>query len=94
MVTSSCDSVKSLELQCIWNHFAKSDFILLHCMIMKCVSAFYIMQRWYVDGTVECYVKEHLPLAALAILMLLFCAFMILFMAAVVKRKIKVCSTK
>ena len=52
------------------------------------------MQRWYVDGTVKCYIKEHLPLAAVAILMLLFCVFVILFMAAAVKRKIKVWSTK
>ena len=52
------------------------------------------MQKWYVDATVECYVKEHLPLASFAILVLLFCVLVILFMAAVVKRKIKVCSAQ
>ena len=40
----------------IWSH--------LH-IVLKCANAFYIMQKWYVDGTVECYVKEHLPWQAL-----------------------------
>ena len=48
------------------------------------------MQRWHIDGTVECYDKEHLLLAILAIIVVLFCALVIILMAAIVKRKIKV----
>ena len=48
------------------------------------------MQRWHIDGTVECYDKGHLLLAILAIIVLLFCAMVIILMAAIVKQKIKV----
>ena len=48
------------------------------------------MQRWHIDGMVECYDKDHLPLAILAIIVLIFCAMVIILMAAVVKQKIKV----
>ena len=50
------------------------------------------IQRWYVDGSVECFVGEHAPLAISAILVLLFCVLVILLMVAIVMRKIKVCN--
>ena len=49
------------------------------------------VQRWYVDGTVECFVNEHAPLAVSAILVLIFCVLIVVIMAAIVLRKIKVC---
>lgn len=42
------------------------------------------------DGTVECFGKEHAPLAVLAILVLMFCALVIVLMTAILMRKIKV----
>ena len=52
----------------------------------------FCVQRWYIDGTVECFVEEHAPLAILAILALLFCVLVTLLTAAIVMRKIKVCN--
>ena len=51
----------------------------------------YNIQRWYVDGTVECFVGEHAPLAIFAILVLTLCTLFIVLMTAIVMRKIKVC---
>ena len=61
------------------------------CNILECVGYLYV-QRWYVDGTVECFVGEHAPLAVSAILSLLFCVLIVLFMTAIVMHKIKVCN--
>ena len=47
-------------------------------------------QRWYIDGTVECFVNEHIPLAVGAILVLVFCAFIIAFLTVVARKKNKV----
>ena len=54
-----------------------------HCNIL--VST----QRWYIDGTVECFAGEHIPLAIVAIVVLVFCGLSIVFLAAVVKNKSK-----
>ncbi|XP_065907348.1 uncharacterized protein, partial [Dysidea avara] len=45
--------------------------------------------RWFEDGTVECFVGGHLPLALLAITVLIFYVALIIFVVAVVMRKIK-----
>ena len=47
-------------------------------------------QRWYIDGTVECFAGEHIPLAIMASLVLVFCGLLIVFLTAVVKKKSKV----
>ena len=47
-------------------------------------------QRWYIDGTVECFAGEHIPLAIVASLVLVFCGLLIVFLAVVVKEKSKV----
>ena len=48
------------------------------------------MQRWFVDGSVRCFTDGHLPLAIMAILTLMFCVLLIIFVTAVVLKKIKV----
>ncbi|XP_065898155.1 uncharacterized protein [Dysidea avara] len=45
--------------------------------------------RWYVDDTVTCFTGGHLPLAIVAILVLIFCVLIMVFVTAVVMRKIK-----
>ena len=47
-------------------------------------------QTWYIDGTVKCFTGGHLPLAIVAILVLIFCVLVMVFVTAVVMRKIKV----
>ena len=37
------------------------------------------MQRWFVDGEVQCFTGGHLPLALVAIVILLICALAIIF---------------
>ena len=48
------------------------------------------IQRWYVNGTMECFGNEHIPLATVAILVLILSVLVVIFMAAIVMRKIKV----
>ncbi|XP_065919889.1 uncharacterized protein [Dysidea avara] len=45
--------------------------------------------RWFIDGTVECFVGGHLPLAIVAILTLMFYMMSTIFLVAVVMKKIK-----
>ena len=42
------------------------------------------------DGAVECFIGSHLPLAIVAILILMFYAMLTIFLVAVVMKKIKV----
>ena len=61
------------------------------CNILECVGYLYV-QRWYVDGTVECFVGEHAPLAISAISVLIFCVLLALLMLVIVIRNTKVCN--
>ena len=54
---------------------------------------FFSLQRWYVDGSVRCFTGGHLPLAIMAILTLMICLLLIIFVTAVVLKKIKVSYT-
>ena len=49
------------------------------------------MQRWYIDGTVECFTGGHAALAVFAILVLGLCATLIVVVAAIAMGKVKVC---
>ena len=48
------------------------------------------MQRWFVDGSVNCFTGGHLPLVIMAILILMLYMLLIIFVTAVVFKKIKV----
>ena len=50
------------------------------------------MQRWYIDGTVECCTGGHAALAVFAILVLGFCAVIIVAAALFAMEKVKVCN--
>ena len=50
----------------------------------------FIIQRWFVDGSVKCFTGGHLPLAIMAILILMLYMLLIVFVTAVVLKKIKV----
>ena len=54
----------------------------------RCYSIF--MQRWFVDGSVKCFTGGHLPLAIVAILILMFYILLIAFVTATAMKKIKV----
>jgi len=51
---------------------------------------FFYAQRWYIDGRVECFTGNHIPLAAVAILVSISCILLPLFVMAVALKKIKV----
>ena len=38
---------------------------------------YFLLQRWYVSGDIQCFTGGHIPLALLAILMLALCVFLI-----------------
>ena len=46
------------------------------------------LQRWYVNGDVECFKGLHLPLALLAIIILLACILAIPFTAIIGSKKV------
>ena len=48
------------------------------------------MQRWYIDGTVECFTGGHAALAVFAILVLGLCAALIVAVAIIAMEKVKV----
>ena len=48
------------------------------------------LQRWFVDGSVKCFTGGHLPLAIVAILVLMFYILLMIFVTATVLKKIKV----
>jgi len=48
------------------------------------------MQRWFVDGSVECFTGGHAALAVFAMMVLVLCLVMIIIIAAIVNRKIEV----
>ena len=52
--------------------------------------SYILLQRWFVDGTVNCFEGGHLPLAILAIVILTFYILVVSFIIAVVLKKIKV----
>ena len=47
------------------------------------------MQRWYIDGTVECFTGGHAALAVFAIIILGLCAALIVVVAAITMEKLK-----
>ena len=51
---------------------------------------FQSIQRWFVDGSVKCFTGGHLPLAIMAMVILLFYLLLVTFVTAVVLKKIKV----
>ena len=46
------------------------------------------MQRWYIDGTVECFTGGYAALAVFAILMLGLCAALIVVLIAITVEKL------
>ena len=48
------------------------------------------LQRWFVDGSVQCFTGSHLPLAIVAMLILICYILLIIFVTAVVLKKIEV----
>ena len=60
---------------------------------MQHVRSYYkmlLLQRWFVDGSVQCFTGGHLPLAIVAILILMCYMVLIIFVMAVVLKKVKV----
>ena len=51
-----------------------------HCLL-------YFLQRWYIDGTVECFTGGHTILASFAILVLIVCIVLIATVMAIVMGK-------
>ena len=49
-------------------------------------------QRWYVDGTVECFTGGHAALAVFAILVLAVCVIVIVMVTVIAVGRHKVCS--
>ena len=47
------------------------------------------MQRWYIDGTVECFTGGHAALAVFAIIILGLCAALIVVVTAITMEKLK-----
>ena len=52
-----------------------------HCLLL------YFLQRWYIDGTVECFTGGHAILASFAILVLIVCIVLIATVMAIVMGK-------
>ena len=48
------------------------------------------IQRWFIDGSVKCFAGGHLPLAIMAMLILIFYVLLIIFAIAIAMKKIKV----
>ena len=65
-------------------------YICMHIYIHMFAS---FMQRWFVDGSVKCFTGGHLPLAIVAILILILYMLLIIFVTAVVFKRIKVRNT-
>ena len=51
---------------------------------------FHSIQRWFVDGSVKCFTGGHLPLAIMAMVILLFYLLLVTVLTAVVLKTIKV----
>ena len=47
-------------------------------------------QRWYVDGTVQCFTEGHAPLAVFAILVLAVCVIVIVMVAVIAVGRLRV----
>ena len=56
-------------------------------VLLLCI---YMLQRWFVDGTVKCFTGGHLPLAIVAILILIVYVLLVTFVIALILKKIKV----
>lgn len=54
------------------------------------VTLLHFMQRWYVSGDVECFKGLHLPLALLAIAVVVACFLAIPFAALVTSRQVRI----
>ena len=54
------------------------------------VCILFLLQRWFVDGTVKCFTGGHAGLATFAILLLIMCMVLIVALVAVVMGKVKV----
>ena len=76
-----------------------SCFIIIHaslytyiCIVIYISTAVLLLyiQRWYIDGIVECFAGEHIPLAIMASLVLVLCGLLIVFLTVVMKKKSKV----
>ena len=66
--------------------------------VYVCVTSFlyctHVIQRWYIDGTVECFTGSHLVLALLAMLVLTLCVILIIIVIVINTGKLKVCMTR
>ena len=51
---------------------------------------FHFTQRWYIDGTVECFTGGHAALAVFAILVLGLCTVLIVIVAAISMEKLNI----
>ena len=74
--------------------FATVVYVIISTMSTDYFSLYWLLhillQRWFVDGTVKCFEGGHLPLAILAMRILIFYVLIVSFIIAVVLRKIKV----
>ena len=54
----------------------------------------HVIQRWYIDGTVECFTGSHLVLAIFAMIVLTLCVILIIIVIMINTGKLKVCMTR
>ena len=57
--------------------------------LLQYICSMYI-QRWFVDGTVECFTGGHAALAVFAILILAVCIIVIVLVAVIAMGKLRV----
>ena len=69
-----------------------SQSIAMLCVIYVHLVTVCSIQRWFVDGTVNCFTGGHLPLAIVAILILIFHMILVAFVIALILKKVKVSS--
>ena len=53
-------------------------------------NAYVYLQRWFVDGTVECFTGGHAALAVFAILILAICVILIMLVAVIAMGHLRV----
>ena len=64
--------------------------VCMHVCVCMTIFTCICTQIWYIDGTVECFAGTHIPLAIVAMLVLVFCGLLVVFLTAVVKKNSKV----
>ncbi|XP_065906418.1 uncharacterized protein [Dysidea avara] len=77
-----------LLIMLLYTDAVNTSVSVLHCPVLEDSDGTKKL-RWYADGRVECFTGGHIPLAIVAILVVVFCILLALFVIAVALKKIQ-----